>query len=41
MIIQRQTEPLIVFTVDVFGGYAVHLHGDAVGDGADFISCNY
>ena len=34
MVIQRQTEPLIVFPVDVFGGYAVLFHGDAIGDGA-------
>ena len=33
MVIERQTQPLIIFTVDVPGGYAVHLHGDAIGDG--------
>ncbi len=34
MVIQRQTQPLILFPVDVFRGYSVLFHGDAIGDGA-------
>ena len=34
MVIQRQPQPLIIFPVDVFGGYAVFFHGYAIGDGA-------
>ena len=34
MVIQRQTQPLIVFPVNILRGYAVFFHGDAIGDGA-------
>ena len=32
MVIQRQPQPLIVFPVDVPGGYAVLFHSDAIGN---------
>ena len=34
MIIQRQTQPLIIFPINILRCYAVLLHGDAIGDGA-------
>ena len=34
MVIQRHAHLLPIFPVDVFGGYAVLFHGDAIGDGA-------
>ena len=32
MVIQRQTQPLVVFPVDAPGVYEVFLHGDAIGN---------
>ena len=34
MVVQRHAEALVVFPVDVFGGFALLYHGDAIGDGA-------
>lgn len=37
MVIQRQPQPLIIFSVDVFEGYAIALHNDAIGDGLSLV----